>query len=147
MIKLIVLCGLPGSGKSTWASKHTSQDTLLFSSDDIREELWGDAAIQDNPKRVFELLYSRAKYAMKNGFSAIIDSTNLKAKDRKNLLKELKPYAERCEIRIFATSLEECILRQEKRARKVPAEVIERMTRGKQEPSIEEGWDIIVRVH
>lgn len=147
MIKLIALCGLPGSGKSTWASMHIDGSTLLFSSDDIREELWGDAAIQVSPKTVFNLLYSRAKYAMENGFSVIIDSTNLKAKDRKNLLRELKPYADECVIRVFATPLEECIARQKKRARKVSAEVIERMARGKQEPTIEEGWDTIVRIY
>ena len=143
MSKLIVLYGLPGSGKSTWASKHINGYTLMLSSDEIREELWGDASIQANPKQVFDLLYARAKMALKNGFNLIVDSTNLKAKDRKHLLEELKPYANKCEIVIFATPIEECILRQEKRARKVPAEVIERMKNGAQEPTLDEGWDSI----
>jgi predicted kinase len=143
MPKLIVLFGLPGSGKTTWMSKHINSWTLGLSSDDIREELWGDASIQANPKQVFDLMFARAKLALENDFNIIMDSTNLKAKDRKHLLEELKPYADKCEIVIFATPLEECIWRQELRARKVPAEVIERMKRGAQEPTLDEGWDSI----
>jgi predicted kinase len=143
MAKLIVLFGLPGSGKTTWMSKHINSWTLGLSSDDIREELWGDASIQANPKQVFDLMFARAKLALENDFNIIMDSTNLKAKDRKHLLQELKPYADKCEIVIFATPLEECIWRQQLRARKVPAEVIERMKRGAQEPTLDEGWDSI----
>ena len=49
MAKLIILCGLPGCGKSTYAENYKAVDdaifegnTVIHSSDAIRKELFGD---------------------------------------------------------------------------------------------------------
>ena len=60
MSKLFMLIGIPGSGKST-ASQKLSEiyNAPIYSSDDIRKELYGDASVQDNPKKVFDILHKR----------------------------------------------------------------------------------------
>ena len=46
--ELIVLCGLPGAGKSTYARQYVQEhsETKIMSSDSIRKELYGDESIQ-----------------------------------------------------------------------------------------------------
>ena len=61
MARLIMLIGLPGSGKSTYAKQYLAdhiENTMWCSSDTIRKELYGDENIQGNPKTVFEHLHN-----------------------------------------------------------------------------------------
>ena len=39
MANMIMMCGLPGSGKSTYAEKLEEEGYIIHSSDKIREEL------------------------------------------------------------------------------------------------------------
>ena len=62
MAKLIILCGLPGSGKSSYAEAFKDYDdaiyegsTVIHSSDAIRGELFGDPSFQGDNAKVFEL--------------------------------------------------------------------------------------------
>ena len=44
--KCIILCGIPGSGKSTYAQSFEELGWVHLSSDLIRKELYGDESIQ-----------------------------------------------------------------------------------------------------
>lgn len=57
-----VLVGCPACGKSTFA-KNFDNDTVVISSDAIREELYGNEAIQGNGKEVFGLQLQLLKAA------------------------------------------------------------------------------------
>ena len=61
----VILVGPPGCGKSTYGKKYAEEhaNTIVLSSDQIREELYGDASIQDDPARVFTLMQSRRNFA------------------------------------------------------------------------------------
>ena len=63
MGKFIMLVGLPGSGKSTFA-KNLGYN--IFSSDELRKELWGDESKQGNNTELFTELHRRIKKALKN---------------------------------------------------------------------------------
>ena len=58
---LILLVGIPGSGKTTYAEKYIEEhnDTIHLSSDKIREELWRNEATQGDNNEVFSLMQSR----------------------------------------------------------------------------------------
>lgn len=57
-----MMCGLPGSGKSTQAKKMAEKlNASIFSSDAIRKEKYGDEAIQGNPNKIFSELISISK--------------------------------------------------------------------------------------
>ena len=94
MSKITMLCGLPGSGKSTWANQNKRENTIILSSDKIREELFGAEEIQGNPKQVFNLLYKRAEEALKQEKNVIIDSTNLSRANREKFIKRFYPLAD-----------------------------------------------------
>lgn len=143
-----MLIGLPGSGKSCYARDYvaTRPGTIVVSSDDIRQELWGDANDQQNPSQVFDEMFIRTVSAMKKGTNIIYDATNLTAKTRKATLTRLRQALNQDFIAVadvIVCSISECKRRQGERDRKVPDEVIDRMVRQFQTPWYNEGWDTI----
>ena len=143
-----MLIGLPGSGKSSYARDYvaTRHGTIIVSSDDIRQELWGDANDQQNPSKVFNEMFLRTVSAMTQGTNVIYDATNLTAKTRKTTLARLRQAIGQDFIAVadvIVCSISECKRRQGERDRKVPDEVIDRMVRQFQTPWYNEGWDTI----
>ena len=156
MNRIIVLCALPGAGKSYHAQKlyeeaiASGTNARIFSSDAIRGELYGDESIVGNSNEVFTLLEKRLiDFIEANpNATAIYDATNLTAKTRKGLINRLKRARTVCyfECHFIACRLSVCKSRQLTRDRKVPEEVIERMVRSFQAPFYNEGWDEIIIV-
>ena len=143
MSKLIMLIGLPSSGKSTWSSKYMDcyKNTELVSSDSIREEVFGDVNDQSHNAKVFNIVHKRVVAAIKNGKDAILDATSLSRKRRIHFIKSIPE----CEVRaiVFAIPFEECCKRNAARERVVPQEAMERMYRSFQPPHYAEGFDDI----
>lgn len=140
MGKFIMLVGLPGSGKSTFAE---TLGYTIFSSDKLRKELWGDENIQGDNTELFAELHRRIKRELKNGEDCIYDATNINAKRRTAFLNEIKNIS--CE-KICATIITDfdlCIKRNEQRDRKVPYSVIKKMYLTFDMPQFREGWDDI----
>lgn len=89
MTEFIMLVGLPGSGKSTYAEKLKKEGYMIHSSDAIREELTGDINSQDNNPEVFGVLHKRVKEDLKSGHSCVYNATNMSRKRRKAFLDEI----------------------------------------------------------
>ena len=144
MSKLIVMVGLPASGKSTYTSKYENQNRLsIVSTDDIRQELYGNPEIQDNGQEVFDLAYQRIEMCLRAGDTVVFDATNLKARNRKYLCKRFRPIADIIIAVYLDVSVDECIARDEHRHRTVGAEVIKRMAASMTIPRLDEGFDLI----
>lgn len=140
----IMMCGLVASGKSYKAKELAKDyDATIFSSDDLREELFGDANNQEHNQEVFVELHRRIKECLRGDKSAIMDSTNISYKHRLAFLQELKniPCEKICVL--MATPYEECLKRNAERERKVPEDVIKRMYMSINIPYWYEGWDKI----
>lgn len=92
---LILLVGIPGSGKTTYAEKYIKEhpDTVHLSSDKIRAELWGDEGIQGDNNEVFSLMQTRAIEALNNGHSVVYDCTNVTRKDRSCIISLCPKFA------------------------------------------------------
>lgn len=142
--KLIILCGIPGSGKSTYAKNYIKQNpnTIHLSSDAIRKELYGDENIQGNPGDVFSLMQKRAIESLNNGYNVLYDATNITRKDRSGIIGVCPKFA-KIECHIIWAPIEECIERDSKRERTVGKEVIDRMLKRFQAPFFDEGIDEI----
>lgn len=124
------------------------EDVVILSSDAIREELYGDASIQDNPAKVFNELHKRLRAELKGGRSVIYDATNLIRARRSEIVGYVKDNYPDC-IRTafeFNVTLNECIQRQTMRDRQVPAQVIARQFRQYEAAIRDEGWNYILRV-
>lgn len=146
MIKptLIILCGIPGSGKTAYAKSYIEHNcnTVHLSSDAIRKELYGDESIQGNPVDVFSLMKKRAIDALNNGCNVIYDATNITRKDRASIIDVCPKFA-KIECHVIWAPIEVCIEIDSKRERTVGKEVIDRMLKRFQAPYYDEGIDEI----
>ena len=139
---LIVMVGLPGSGKSTKAEEINEEFGIkVYSSDKIRGELYGDENAQINHGKVFGTLYYRISRALERGEDCIVDATNCSRKDRSGVFKQIrcdKPFD--TVAYVVTTNVEECIRRDSGRDRTVGPEVVERFAKRFTIPSAEEGF-------
>lgn len=145
MSALLVACGLPASGKSTWAKDFQERNlsTIIISTDAIRAELYGNESIQGDGVKVFQIAYERIERALKEYRYIIFDATNLHRKNRIELVKRFKKPNITMVCYYFNYSLETCWERNKNRERVVPFEVMKRMSRSLSIPSSDEGWDYV----
>lgn len=138
--KLIMLVGIPGVGKTTYATKYMKENpnTIHLSSDSIRKELWGDEAIQGDNNEIFSLMHDRAVEALNNGQNVIHDATNMTRKDRSYII-ELCPKFVQIEAHVVWAPIETCIERDAARERTVGKAVIDKMLKRFQAPYYDEG--------
>ena len=144
---LIILCGIPGSGKTTFAKKllndsYYKGNIVHLSSDAIRAELYGDAAVQGDPNEVFSLMQNRAVESLNNGQTVVYDSTAVTRKDRAGIIAACPKFA-KIECYIIWAPIEVCIERDAARERTVGKKVIDMMLKRFQAPFVNEGIDDI----
>ena len=146
MKKLIFLVGLPGCGKSTYASENLAIDCEIFSSDKIRFELFGDENNQSDNNLVFSTLFERARNALKNGKNVVIDATNVDINERAQALKHFVNFSVQRIAIVLDVPMEICIERDKKRTRTVGANVIKKFATRFVMPTKTEGFDEIIVV-
>ena len=144
---LIVMCGLPASGKSTYSQWLTESGVFCaVCPDGIRGELYGDENIQGDGKQVFTIAHARLKDLGKGKNNVVFDATNINRKRRIALVKEMRPYFDIIICKYFSTPLLTCKLRNAQRERQVPYEVLERMAENFQRPTLDEGFDLVEEI-
>lgn len=144
MAKVIMLCGLPASGKSTYAKEIAEQEKAnLHSSDNMRKLLFGDENVNDKNDEVFNMLHKQIKLDLIDNKNVVYDATNINYKRRKGFLEELNKID--CEkiCVLIATPYEKCLEQNKLRERQVPEEVIKNMYLNFYIPQYYEGWDKI----
>jgi len=145
MAEFYMVGGLPGSGKSTFCKqfKEFYPDTEIVSTDAIRAEICGDESDQSQNSKVFMIAKDRIQSLLSDDKKVMFDATNLKERDRKKVLSWIEGINCWCACYFFNTPIEECIKRQDQRARKVPVEVIRRMAEFMTLPRASEGFDYV----
>ena len=143
--EVIILCGIPGSGKSTWKNVFLENhfDFVCVHPDAIRKELTGSEEDQSKNAEVFKLAFERLDAALKNGKSVVFDSCAQTRERRKPIIKIAKQNNAFVTASVFKIPLELAKERNSKRERVVPEFVLDRMFSQWQDPSENEGFDLI----
>ena len=129
-----IMCGLPGSGKSTYIKEELPKDIEIINQDSIRVEL----GIMDNvndkqigtteqEKEVTRICLERIDKAIKDRRDFVIDNTNIKAGRVQNYYDQLKRANANIKIIIIDTPKEIC---KERRKGDIPEKVIDDMELG-----------------
>ena len=141
---LIVLGGLPASGKSTYAEMLVESGQFCRVCPDlIRKELYGNESIQGNGKEVFKIAFDAIQRLGKQNFNVVFDATNIHADRRKELVEKMRPYFDIIIFKWFDVATAVCLERNRQRERQVPEEVIWRMAKTATVPTTEEGFDYV----
>ena len=141
-----MVVGLPGSGKTYWAYNKARPYDVVLDSDEIRFEEYGDAECQDDPSRIFNIMFQRTQAALRANHDVYYVATNLSSRRRLNLVKSLKKMFPDIHYYcvVMATPIDVCHERNSARERVVPAYVIDRMLRQFEMPCEGEGWDKVL---
>ena len=136
-MELVILVGLPGSGKSTFYRERFAATHALVSKDLLKSA--GRAA------RKQEALIADA---LANGRDVVVDNTNAALKDREPLIALARAHGARVTAYSFVTTPAECLARnrlREGRAR-VPNAAIFIINKRLQPPTMAEGLDALYYV-
>ena len=139
-----LLIGLPGSGKSTFARKLQEQipDSVVISTDTIRDKLFGDQSVQGDWNRVENEAIYHIKLALNYNQPVIYDATNARDDWRSSFLVKLDHTNTEWMAWWIKTPIEICKQWNKKRSHQVPDHVIDTYAEYLAEslPSIEEGF-------
>ena len=132
MGKLIILRGLPGSGKTTWAKDYQSEegheDVVRVNRDELRAMLHGrrpwDIVDERLTRQVRDACITTA---LAQGWTVIADDTNLEAYHISELEALVQAQGATVEVVTLTPSLEECIRRDRHRAISVGEQRIREM--------------------
>jgi predicted kinase len=141
--KAILIIGIPGSGKSTFAkARYPAEDYEIHSTDCIREELFGNENVQGDWNKIECLLKERVARSLHTKRIPVIDATHARKQHRINAVRWLNKMGADAHGLYVATPLTESMARNINRLRVVPDHVIIGMHNSLSEhpPCVEEGF-------
>ncbi|ESP88793.1 AAA family ATPase [Candidatus Halobonum tyrrellensis] len=115
--RLVVVCGLPGTGKTTVATEVAERvGGRLLRTDVVRKELVSDPAYTDaETERVYRELLDRAGRTLAGGGSAVVDGT-FRTADLRGRARETAAAAG-ADFRLVKVECEEAVVRERIAAR------------------------------
>lgn len=149
---VVVLIGAAGSGKSTLAGRLFRHDEVL-SSDEFRARISGDAADQRASGPAFAAIRRGLERRLAAGGRAVIDATNLSARERRPWLAAARQHAVPAIAIVLDLPPPAVRIQARQRVRVVPDPVIDRhlaamrrlRDRGLQTLTAE-GFDVVLRL-
>lgn len=132
--RVIITKGLPGSGKSTWATKEVLKSkgrVKRVNKDDLRAMVDCDEYDSENERFILLLRDKIIMAAIRANKHIIVDDTNINPIHEKHIREMVGPRVRVDVVSFMDTDVEECIKRDKKREGKayVGEEVIRRMAR------------------
>jgi len=128
-LKVKVVIGIPGAGKSTWCKKFIAEnkDYIRVNRDDFRSMFKDNFVPDGKVEELITIVSNQAILsALNSNFNVLIDNTHLRLCYINDIIKLVKHKAD-IEFHIFDIDLETAIDRDSKRDRVVGANVIKKM--------------------
>jgi len=149
MRKLILLVGIPASGKTTLSKTLEEKGFARLCADDIRLELYGNEAEQGNPKDVFAIFFQRLETLLQADRDIVIDNTNVRIQHRRQILERAHKFQySDIELWFLDTPLEVCLQRNKERLRQVDEQVLSNLFKevnGPSYPRASEGRLVMIK--
>jgi len=148
---LYITVGLPGSGKSTYVKNFIKdKDVEYLSSDELRAIYGKDETDQSVTSIVFGHIKRKVDESLKDGKNVLVDATSVNRKERSDYINTAKKYGAKVVAIVFKMDRQGLIDRNKKRGeqggREVPTFVIDKMLAKYEDPSYDEGIDVIIYV-
>ena len=137
---IFVLCGLPGSGKTTLSRSLAEQHDVTLHAFDalpgafspsrceaVRAQMWADIA-ED----------------LRAGRNVVCDDVHTLLKWRKGLLSATEGIPCEKVLVVMDTPLDECLRRNASRERQLPDFVVKAIAQKFEPPTLDDGWDKII---
>ncbi len=131
MNKLIVLSGVPGSGKSYISlllKERRKSHLYIVSSDNLRAQIGGSQTNLSNEKLVWDMYYKLAKvYSLDKQGIVVLDSTNAKTEFRVDKVLPLKKSFNEVDLVVF--KLDKITVMEQNLDRKypIPSDALEKL--------------------
>ena len=151
MNTLYITVGLPGSGKSTYVKNFIkNKDIEYLSSDSLRAVYGKSEEDQTVTPLVFGHIKRKVDEFLKDGKNVLVDATSVNRKERSDYINTAKKYGVKVVAIVFKMDRQGLIDRNKKRGeeggRVVPDWVIDKMLAKFEEPSYDEGIDVMIYV-
>lgn len=142
MNQLIMLIGIPGSGKSYYAEhSHRLQEKAIVCPDKIRLEVFKTKFHELLEPMVWSVVQYMVKSYLSLGLDVIFDATNVSRKRRASVFDMVAKETEVIGI-WFQTPYALCL----ERRKGFPVEVMERMRDSFEEPTLDEGFSVLIPI-
>lgn len=146
MSKLIMMVGVPGSGKSTWIQNNKEDTDIVISRDAIRFSMLKDGEEYfSHEGDVFTEFVWQIATALAGGHTVIADATHLNKSSRAKVLNKVRKLADEIEAIVIDVDLITALERNDMREGRalVPRGVIRRMYIQMEMPEESEGFNKI----
>lgn len=142
--RLIVMCGIPGSGKTTYLKTLSqSHNTTLYNYDDLP----GAFEIK-KMHEVYQKMVSYVVSDLKAGRDVVMEAMFTVKSRRRELLSSISGVACHKTILVLNTPLDECLRRNATRTgnARMPDILIHSLFESFETPTLDEGWDEIIYI-
>lgn len=128
-MKVLLLRGLPASGKSTYAKELVAKDHnwVRVNKDDLRAMMNGGVFSRKLEEQIVITERELVENVLKIGKNVVVDDTNFNLAHERYFSQLARYYKAEFEVKFFDTPLEECIKRDNKRPNGVGEAVIYKM--------------------
>lgn len=128
-MKILMLKGLPASGKSTFALNLIKEDDsyIRVNKDDIRKMIYGKTVPNKGEQNVEAIRDHIIRESLDRGFNIVVDDTNLANRHINRTKNIAAKFGAEVEVKLFDTPYEECLRRNALRENPIPEKVIKEM--------------------
>lgn len=133
--RVIMMSGLPGTGKDTWLQRHHPQMPVV-SLDQVREEL--DTSATDNQGEVIQTARERCRQYLRARQDFALNATNITRQTRQRWINLFAEYGARIEIVYLEPPLSTILQQNQKRSSPVPENSIFKLLEKLEPPTLTE---------